>query len=848
MPSRYFNDIEKKIDYKIFIFNLCLFNIFPGCKKNKIHKEKYKNNLVKDKNKGCCNSGKNRKLKNNDILDLKKEDVKINNEENNKKEEVVKIEKDNKRFENEKNNLLLKLNDLIKKNNYLYNDYKINIDNNLKTEIENIDSELKINKIELKLVDIENSIFNKFKQFKDDKKEEFNNLKINYSILKKGFSNIDTDEIKEYYKDLFSNINIDFNENIFINLEFEQILDIKNKIELNKNKFEELKEKIKIKLIDFLKVINKNIEKSKLNSDIEGVNLGDINEEKIKKSDINGFIFINNKLEDILNRLALDLDKYRDVILTNYKKLDLELLKFLNVDYKFTVTLEKINSAKNKSELSKIGEEINNVSIELNNLKILKIENIYKRLKNIDVNISCLNSKILNKKTKIENNIKFDNNKNLLKEDIENIEKRIKELEDKLISELSDFKHDFIKIFKNIEENSKKIGINIEDDIIKFKDINLNTIDFNDIKNIDKSILTLDFNFKNKIVELNNKYYSRIVQINKNLSYLKKIEYIDFDEKIDNLSELKINKLEFANNIENLKILKDNNEKEIEKYFNELKYFRDELNNYFAKIILMKDFLNEKDLIKKYIDNFEFYNLKNYEDKIIRNIKGVKNIENKDKNNIYLRINKNCNIELFIKNNNEKIIFAISKDIVNSINDYKNEYIIIYKNGSTNIEIIKKYDEIINNLNFIKYNDKFYLKVKLLDDKSKNMYINENRGGVRDLFKTINNYDSFFIDLIENKLVYFIRINNVYYMINIKDIINNNGVNSQDFSTFKKLDLYSFSDNKWYKIISENKDYFIKNNENKTDEFVNETVEIKDLKKIDFRNKECDNKILTLLE
>jgi len=749
MSSRYFNDIEKKLDYKIFIFNLCLFNIFSCGKKNKIHKEKYKNNLVKDKNKRCCNSNKDKNFKNNDILDLNKDDVKIT-DENNKKKECVKIEKENKKLENKKNkdeinNIIKKLKEEIEQLKNLLDNYKDNIDDyaNLDVKIENLIKEIN----EIKNKEKENIINSKIINFKGE-------------FLSKLNSNLSTKSSK-----LFTEIEKYNNRNIlgvhFVNIEYKNfnIISLTEK-EINDNlaKYEAFKKDFNDKKKTFINTLIKKLKEkiTEYNNKHKGKQIKNIDENNEIK-DIDDFIKIKDKVDiEINTKLGTLKDLYDSNIqnLKNLSKKDLLNSKKEEISKKIQ-DFKKITNP-NSENVKELQEYIKNLEDELNKIRsdeVIKNSFIIGILKKFN-SIANLNIEELN------------NDKIQDKENIENLKQQVTiELENFIKSKNTEVERYIKKYNSLVDERSKKKINDYKLDEVK------NYINFTNEESCNNFITSVEKikNFKDSLLKEIDNTNIKIKQINSNVDNLNKIELKQ--DKIED--KCKVN--EISKTEENLI---DNNDYSITiNYLNNLKKYINENVNIINKILIL---LNKDIKIEYNNDKLTILN----EELSITNVKEKINFKN-EKTLDDLIDEKNKEIKDFCK-------FLLNREV----------------NDEEKINNIDSCDEILKKLKIFNIDKKNKNVVNTNVDDF--FYIN--KIGEIELEKEKKNYDYFYFEFIENKKfkiycylyyhrgrnddIYFVFDKSYFYIKNIFDKYINNILKHTGFGFVKiKMKLLKKYDN-----------------------------------------------------
>ena len=232
---------------------------------------------------------------------------------------------------------------------------------------------------------------------------------------------------------------------------------------------------------------------------------------------------------------------------------------------------------------------------------------------------------------------------NIYEKIIKNYEDKINNLEKDKIQNTKELNFKY-KIYKNKIKKGKYIKLNEsktkkEIELNNAKDEYLNNIK-NIIKKLDKEIKMMKYNYELKINEINNKYklmveYNNIIYNNKieklDLEYIKKIKKFDYENKIENLNDIKrLNSIIYNSydnynnnyynsiNIQNILINYKNNETNNE--------INKELNNVYENMIKVKQKNNKMYEYKDEIKNIILY----MPDEVMEiKAKGIKNIIDK---------------------------------------------------------------------------------------------------------------------------------------------------------------------------------------------------------------------------
>ena len=504
------------------------------------------------------------------------------------------------------------------------------------------------------------------------------------------------------------------------------ILEDKNKnLEIEKKQIEEenlslMNEKKNIENLNQLN--NENINKLKINLDKNKTQITNLNEEilkyieqlKIKDDLINNIkseksklnfqlkeyqnekINLNNNLEnknELINSLQNNINK-NNLILESYNKKNIDLLKEIKEEKNKNTSLKKeIEEKDNKinelnDKISKLFNEISNKDKIINQYNLEQIE-WSKNLNEINESKNILLNKINEKETEILNLQKNNNdiNSNIL---------NINEQNNTLLNECQNKSKEIDKLNEDIK--NKNILLESKEQII----LKLNKI----LKNQKKQALLIDYK-KN-----NNKYLISqspdFFMINSG-----KFEFFDYEYEINSLKEIN-------NNLYLEHLEEKDNENRLNMKYNITKVLTNlntELINEFKeyKIKKGKDNLSIEELIDIYIkEKNEKCNeeLKNTKNNINQKINEKKKINGKLLNEI-----KNYNDIIMIKYNQFISNLNLIIKIVNEIEEsFKNE------ENKTIIQIIKELLNEINQYNIFKANIE-----KTNDDNNKLININESK-------------------------------------------------------------------------------------------------------------------------
>ena len=570
---------------------------------------------------------------------------------------------------------------------------------------------------------------NEFKKKNDIILNNYNEMKIEYKIIKEKFF-----ELAEFIRDIRfkKNIRNIYGENL-TKKELKNIYNSLNNIDINKNKkYETINKDEKKEDIDFLKNISliipsKNINKNNTNVNISGELEPETINEYIKNNktifkrqiEYNSPIFLgiknslmigkNDKIsltknhgnkENNNNNLNIYSNKnniyntYKNLE-NNEKKNDSQILlikkenKKIYIDSKDDKEKEK---EKEKKEISQINSDNKEIEDNNNQTKVIATNNlpISSKKNNIQKNINAedLNSNLLDNQSTLaninnsinDNNISISsistlyNNKNFAINDI------CLDTNDKVIKELA----------SELEQSTAKkdIGSNKKDEIFNKKIIKpLNLVkEIQEEKEFPDSTLLRNKNeilLLNKNREMVNDSNKKQENINNNLSLNKLINEKDNNNIIKKES---INKNYNTNNNNEL-ILYGNNPKEIDKKF----------------IITDKKILDLEEYTK---------------DKILEIITQIEQLKNNIKKSIKNTNKKNNND---MKDNNK---FNTNRGILSY--NYKNKNETVARNNNTKYNIFNglknKNDENINNLTNLEKNKKDYFNSTGFNFHKNNLY------------------------------------------------------------------------------------------------------------------------------
>jgi len=523
---------------------------------------------------------------------------------------------------------------------------------------------------------------------------------------------------------------------------------------------------LKILNLDFFNKIYENINKLKNSNITKKKNINGI----LKKMDTN----VNTKNIGELNLVLDNYNKDVEEINDNINKLNENLSNKNKIyeEYKNSFLKNKLILGDKTTDF--ITNEISETTLKIKNIKNLLITNKNKcnSLNNlIKQNVSYINKlqnefdmynkKKINKLENIEKSCGFIFNKddyNKLKVNLENIQKKIKELESKIEkknkNKIKINEKEIIEIemqYKNYISNEKQI-IEIEDKIQINKD-NLNDLkDFNYNKNC-KECLSNSF-IKEKI-----KYENKQIILIKNLKKIKKLlENINKKyPKIQNIVE-ELNKNNLKNKNIELEINKLtselNNNKEKEIFINDKIKLYNSFNNNLE--ILYESIIRKENLLKKY--DIIHYNF------ILFNLEQNKYLCNSNKNELLKIISKNNNLK-----NELELLQKKKTEQVNLLDVIKNTNIIENK-----IDIIKDEINKINNEKELKNNN---LQNLLLKIKNLKIYISElddiennisNCNNIINLFKCNKKGEGIIDHIISTNILPYLEemINNILKIIN----------------------------------------------------------------------------------
>lgn len=464
---------------------------------------------------------------------------------------------------------------LIKSEEISYNDEKEQAEVSFSSKI--YDIEQKINENDLCIQTLKNEISNENDLFREAKKKEQ-----------------------------------DLNDNLILNIKFEEKNELKKKDELEEN-IEEFDIKIK-KIIKQIKNINEKNEENRHKSAIILLE---------KKQEI------KNQIQNINNQISAKSGSFQEYLsneIPNWEKeiypiIDKNILSMSIEDLKpkinenrqfFGIDLDK-NLLESLPTLQEAHQKINKLKKDLYEYRAL----VHEKLKEEK---ATYNFAIFNLKTKInENNSRINNTK----DEILKINKNILDLKQKIIDENFQFELRINQLATNFDKKINKINLKINSTQEKIKTFN------NELKNIkqekQKTFKILDKSFEEKIKEI--KKLEKIKQDEKIKIAKNEIEKInilkkehDENDAIAKLSaEVKSLEMENENCIIAKKFLEDfkQNQKQIEQ-LNTIKSKKEKLVNcenslkmaIKNSVIFIEDLLNEKEkskenfkaLIKKYKD------------------------------------------------------------------------------------------------------------------------------------------------------------------------------------------------------------------------------------------------------
>ena len=502
---------------------------------------------------------------------------------------------------------------------YLKQRNEINKNNKIFIEKENELSQLitdkfedfinKINSLDEKDVEIENDFNTKLSEL-DNK----TNICFNELIKKINKKSNNENDLKIKLNDVIGKI-IEDNENLEKKLESklnQKIEDLKN--EINKdifNKINILEEKINQleqnrenksfrnrnlsdniynnnKIIDRLKDLEQKIQKyEKININQNKNN----NDEKL------------NEFNSLIAKKMDDFEKYKNSLLDSFEKSESKInrnkLKIEDLNNQMAGLYEEIY--RNKTEEKNETIENDNNQTEINNIKN-DINNINKEIKNnINTKINELSDKINKNKNEIldfierlntlkqsiDNNLKFNNEKNMQKNNNDKtiVEKSINDLKEEE-NTIKEFKEEIYSMINKIKdektEDNREINtkiLNIRSDFLKIFDSRNSSVD-NKIKSIEAKYAAYD----DKIDKIAKEYQLNIDKFN-NTENGNTINNNDNNK----LKEIEINIKAYDSRIKNI----DSKIKQIEKRIDS-KMLRD---SYSTKTLLTSN--SNKDLIKK---------------------------------------------------------------------------------------------------------------------------------------------------------------------------------------------------------------------------------------------------------
>jgi len=475
------------------------------------------------------------------------------------------------------------------------------------------------------------------------------------------------------------------------------INDYKNIIQTNENQINILQNKNINDDINLNQYIVKN---SIIEQNLKSFDINFLNDNIKNFNNICNYIKNNNELIETTKKYEMLLEIYNNNILieNNNKNIQINDLtnKLNNIEYISPNDLQtlqlQINDNKiynkNKIEYNKLLKKQNEIIDKINNLRDIvniKDDNFEKtindKIKNLTIKVHTNN-----KLHKCPNcNIKLILNDNILKKFVDidvseddniNDLNKLKDISTKFISfnsKLVDINLN-IKDLKNILNNQKYIEL--EDDAY---DILLNK--YNEYKNIQNKINDLNnikSSFENDKKILND-YKNKINNLKKTITEEFKINNeINYNEILNNLINIKNLYIQNQNDINNLINI---NKKYLNKIhdikYNKLNY-KNKINNIINKI----NNLNLK--LNKYNNYIDYNNLYIQYETYINCINKYKNNIDNTNYKINNKLNDINNIDLLLKKISQAESLAIS-EIVNNINYYMNYYLQKFFDNSINV-------------------------------------------------------------------------------------------------------------------------------------------------------------------
>lgn len=587
------------------------------------------------------------------------------NEENLKKEiynilsNYVSYNEYNKKMKELEDQIASNMNNLNLRNNsaQVFNDKFTN-------EIKNINQSIQ----ELKMKNQENN--NKFNNFINNYDNEMTSLKQNYNKFitneiklndifdKNSFLQKNFEGYKEETNNFKNVINLSLSEN---NQKINEIENKQNNINEKINDFENRYKKtneeinnINKNLLDTINSINNLQDKNNNNIDINNINnnTNQINEikDKIEKMNLNNLVKLDINKIDSIN------DKYEELMSNNQK--------LFQVLEQYNTTITDLNTKLNK--LREDYEKDSKKKYNQINLRISKVEDESKD------QISFRNSTINYNAQKDNDNFRKDIN--LMKEKLNNFDKKIEEIQNEL------------PIISNYNNNQSPKNMRNEEEM------NKNVIS-NDILNIKEEIK----NINNKIVDLENQIISQeIPNIKENIKTIndkmKNNNFMYISQEINNIKndikniDTKLNENNYMITISNLESKINKIINDIQKYHSENENNKIENNLDFGQVNQVKLDNNKKN--KDIIDNDEeLLSEKDYNNRI-------KN-DNQDMIDIMASGNSKLNhTETFVTMALPKN--SVNIDINNDNKEYQNNNI---NNNNENNYINNESERNINNNN-----------------------------------------------------------------------------------------------------------------------------------------------------
>ena len=402
------------------------------------------------------------------------------------------------------------------------------------------------------------------------------------------------------------------------------------------------------------------------------LNAENIIEENNKiKLELSEFSKIKNENLELRNKLIENEETLNELISNN---VDLE--KKLEIsENKISKLYEKLKEFQKFEEIKLINNSLNK-SLKSKNEEIIQLNKILKEKEKQINDLKCM---------------KYDDKLFVLEQKLN----ECKLEETKYINELIKIKSDLNNIKKKYEINTnlleqsqktiKENELNIENNINKYNNLKN---EYNSLKNTNNKMNIENNNLKEKNSKI-------ILELNECKEY-----YLKYKEELEEISN---------------QLMKTKNEKEK----NEI-YYLDQIS------ILQK----EKNFIEKSLNEIKdkYIFTQNLENIIINN-KDIKNIETNNSSNIYNEKYLKKKYEIAINeinsyNNDNKKLFALSKELkheINEITEEKNFYIKIIKKLIEGKYIDSKYDKLIN---AVKKSIENYLDIQ---NMNKNKYVLEQK-------------------------------------------------------------------------------------------------------------------------